>query len=232
MQMIDTKNITSGAQLIANYAEIRNRLYNRKPAPQTPEKPKTLKIDPERRGKRPLWCLMPLKFDEHCKVYWAHVARRQAHMASLSSMGQRKEDPILPKPMWALIPTYFNDHVVKYLRHKLIIEGEEAPEALKQMKPVPMIVVEVLQHFKGLTLEHMKGATRNKAIILPRHLAMWEIKQQRPDMSFPAIGRWFGGRDHTTAMSACRKIDRMKEDGSLSWYFEAKERMLLTCDYC
>ena len=231
MQMIDTKNITSGAQLIANYAEIRNRLYNRKPAPQTPEKPKTLKIDPERRGKRPLWCLMPLKFDEHCKAYWAHVARRQAHMASLSSMGQRKEDPVLPKPMWALIPTYFNDHVVKYLRHKLIIEGEEAPEALKQMKPVPMIVVEVLQHFKGLTLEHMKGATLNKAILLPRHLAMWEIKQQRPDMSFPAIGRWFGGRDHTTAMSACRKIDRMKEDGSLSWYFEAKERMLLTCDY-
>jgi chromosomal replication initiator protein len=78
----------------------------------------------------------------------------------------------------------------------------------------------------------MKGATRNKAIILPRHLAMWEIKQQRPDMSFPAIGRWFGGRDHSSVCHAVSKINRMKESGELAWYFEAKEKMLLTCDYC
>lgn len=232
MQMIDTKKITSGAQLIANYSEVRKRLYNRKPAKQTEEKPKDLRIDPERRGKRPLWCLVNIEFDQHVKTYWLYIARKRERIEKLAIEGLRKEEPQLPKPMWVLIPTYFNDHVVKYLRHKLIVEGEEPPEALKQMKPVPMIVVEVLQHFHGLTLEHMKGVTRKKAYILPRHLSMWEVKQQRPDMSFPAIGRWFGGRDHTTAYHAVSKIDRMKESGELAWYFEAKEKMLLTCDVC
>jgi hypothetical protein len=182
--------------------------------------------------------MVTIHFDDHVKAYCSHVARRQAdaarrqeHMASLSSMGQRKEEPIPTKPMWALIPTYFNDHVVKYLRHKLIIEGEEAPEALKQMKPVAMIVVEVLQHFHGLTLEHMKGVTRKKMYILPRHIAMWEIKQQRPDMSFPAIGRWFGGRDHSSVCHAVSKIDRLKASGELDWYFNRDQSASLNdCD--
>lgn len=221
MQMIDTKNIKSGAQLISHYAEVKRRLYNRPQAKQSSENEKTLRIDPERRGKRPLWCLTSLNFDQHVKDYWRYLARKRERQI-VAPVGARAEEPVLPKPMWALIPTYFNDHVVKYLRHKLTVEGQEPPETVKQMKPVPMIVIEVLRHFHGLTIEHMKGATRKKEFIIPRHLAMWEVKQQRPDMSFPAVGRWFGGRDHTTAMAACQKIDRMKEAGELDWYFQAK----------
>jgi len=235
MQMIDTKNITSSAQLIKNYADVRKRLFNRKPAKQTPEMPKALRIDPERRGKRPLWCLVDIRFDEHEKTFLAlrrEDLRRKEKAREIARLQRSRPGKIVILPMWQLTPTYFNDHVVKHLRHKLAIEGDEPPEVVKQAKPVRMIVAEVIQHFPGIEVEHLRGATRVKAYIIPRHLAMWEVKRQRPDMSIPAVGRWFGDRDHTTVIHACRKIDRMKEEGELDWYFEAKERIGLTGDDC
>jgi chromosomal replication initiator protein len=37
------------------------------------------------------------------------------------------------------------------------------------------------------------------------------LGRELTELSFPEIGRHFGGRDHTTVIHACKQIERMKE---------------------
>jgi hypothetical protein len=45
-------------------------------------------------------------------------------------------------------------------------------------------------------------------IVLPRHIAMYLAKVMT-QQSLPEIGKRFGGKDHTTVLHACRRIERM-----------------------
>ena len=56
----------------------------------------------------------------------------------------------------------------------------------------------------------LKGKSRQQSITLPRMVGMY-LCRQGLGSSFPEIGDRFGGRDHTTVMSACRKIERVIE---------------------
>ena len=70
------------------------------------------------------------------------------------------------------------------------------------------LVHEVATHF---ALEHLgedlaTTKDRHKNIADARAVAMW-VARKRTSMSFPEIGREFD-KDHTTVMSAVRKIDK------------------------
>lgn len=54
-------------------------------------------------------------------------------------------------------------------------------------------------------------AARNRLgrIAMARHELQAWLYRHVPGISYPEIGRMFGGRDHTTVMSAVRKIDRL-----------------------
>lgn len=54
---------------------------------------------------------------------------------------------------------------------------------------------------------------RHKSAVAARQVAMW-VTRKRYKMSFPTIGAVFGGRDHTSVMAACRRVDRNIEAGS------------------
>jgi chromosomal replication initiator protein len=56
----------------------------------------------------------------------------------------------------------------------------------------------------GLTTEELLSSTRTTRIAWPRQLAMYLARELTAE-SLPAIGRHFGGRDHTTVMHACRR---------------------------
>lgn len=62
----------------------------------------------------------------------------------------------------------------------------------------------VCRHF-GVSHEDMVSARRSGYIIRPRQVAMYLCKELTP-FSLPMIGRAFGGRDHTTALHAVRRI--------------------------
>ena len=81
-------------------------------------------------------------------------------------------------------------------------------------RPTIEIINEVLAKFPGITWADLKGARRTRNIILPRHLAMHAVYSERKNMSLPMIGKLFGGRDHTTILSAVRKVERMKQKAS------------------
>lgn len=58
----------------------------------------------------------------------------------------------------------------------------------------------------GLTFADLCSERRTRAYARPRQLAMYAIKAMCSHMSYPAIGRLLGGRDHTTILSGVRKI--------------------------
>lgn len=58
---------------------------------------------------------------------------------------------------------------------------------------------------EGLPYEIVTGPSRKRAVTHLRQMLMWELKTiVQPDISYPAIGRLFGGRDHTTCLWAVR----------------------------
>ena len=67
------------------------------------------------------------------------------------------------------------------------------------------IMREIGKRFE-VSLAEMKGDRRSVRVVEARHGAMAEIYVQCPGMSLPEIGRMFGGRDHTTVLSAIKKL--------------------------
>lgn len=57
----------------------------------------------------------------------------------------------------------------------------------------------------GITIEDLCSANRSRTIVNARHIAMY-LCRELTDLSLPKIGREFGRRDHTTVMSADKKI--------------------------
>jgi hypothetical protein len=78
-------------------------------------------------------------------------------------------------------------------------------------RAVSEIVAEVLARFPGVTWDEVRGIRRTKPLLKPRKECMYEVSTQRPDLSLPAIGRIFGGRDHTTVLHSVRQIRALKE---------------------
>ncbi len=69
---------------------------------------------------------------------------------------------------------------------------------------VDQIVQEVARGF-DVTVEDLRGYSRARELVVARDCAM-AVVRQGTTLSFPAIGRVFGGRDHTTVMHAVRKV--------------------------
>lgn len=60
------------------------------------------------------------------------------------------------------------------------------------------------KHF-GIPAAELKKSTRSKTVAQARGVAMY-LARALTSASFAAIGRHFGGRDHTTVLHACRKL--------------------------
>jgi chromosomal replication initiator protein len=59
--------------------------------------------------------------------------------------------------------------------------------------------------FFGLGMKELLGDRRHRGVSLPHMIAM-HIAREKLRLSYPDIGRRFGGKDHTTVISAHRKI--------------------------
>lgn len=56
----------------------------------------------------------------------------------------------------------------------------------------------------------MLSCSREREVVFPRHVAMY-LARRHTFCSLPMIGKYFGGRDHTTVLHASRKIARLLE---------------------
>jgi chromosomal replication initiator protein len=53
---------------------------------------------------------------------------------------------------------------------------------------------------------HLLSRRRHQNVLLPRQVAMY-LTRKLTDLSLERIGEYFGGRDHSTVLHACRKIE-------------------------
>ncbi len=66
----------------------------------------------------------------------------------------------------------------------------------------------------GVKLSDLQSKKRTNAIAYPRQIGMF-LARKITRMSLEEIGGYFGGRDHTTVLYACQKLERLsKEDPS------------------
>lgn len=62
-------------------------------------------------------------------------------------------------------------------------------------------------HLKAVDL---KSKRRTKNLVQPRQMSMY-LCRELTGLSFPEIGKSFGGKDHSTVIHACKQIERAKE---------------------
>jgi len=69
----------------------------------------------------------------------------------------------------------------------------------------PDMILDAVAETYGLTVEELVGPRRARPLVTARHVAMYLIRSLT-DYSYPSIGKVFGGRDHSTVISAVDKI--------------------------
>jgi chromosomal replication initiator protein len=74
-------------------------------------------------------------------------------------------------------------------------------------------IIETVAKFYNLEEKNLIDPTRRKEIVRPRQVAMFLLRKELK-YSFPAIARKFGGKDHTTAIYAYKKILQENEENN------------------
>lgn len=110
-----------------------------------------------------------------------------------------------------------------FARSELAIVAPQSPDLMS----VEDIQRAVCGHFR-LTSAELLSKDRHKSIAFARQVAMY-LCRQRLKCSFPELGRAFGNRDHTTVMSAVRRVEALRaRDPQVNAHLEAIEKRLTT----
>ncbi|ACA58570.1 chromosomal replication initiator protein DnaA [Candidatus Desulforudis audaxviator] len=98
--------------------------------------------------------------------------------------------------------------------NRTIVSPENAAEILKNILPphkpkqiTCSLIQQVVAGYYKLRPEDLKAKKRTRNVAYPRQIAMY-LTRELTDLSLPKIGDEFGGRDHTTVLHACEKINQ------------------------
>ena len=104
---------------------------------------------------------------------------------------------------------------------RLPITPETCHEALKDVlshsgvAPSVEDIQKKVADYYGIRLTDIKSPRRSRSVARPRQAAIY-LTRQLTTKSFPEIGEAFGGRNHTTALHACKRIESLiKTDSQL-----------------
>ena len=91
-----------------------------------------------------------------------------------------------------------------------IHQHEQADSAMGIMhqdrRTVARIIRHVLKDHPDISFDDVIGPKRTRPIVAARFAAIWAVKQERPDLTYPAIGKIFQ-RDHSTILHAVRVME-------------------------
>ncbi len=80
------------------------------------------------------------------------------------------------------------------------------PTSARERYSIPAIQRATCEAF-DISHDELVSRSRAARVARPRQLAMF-LSRDLTDTTLPAIGREFGGRDHTTVIHACREVER------------------------
>jgi chromosomal replication initiator protein len=75
-------------------------------------------------------------------------------------------------------------------------------------------VVKIIASFYNLEENTIYEKTRRKEVVKPRQVIMYILRKDF-NVSYPSIGEKLGGRDHTTVIHSCKKIEEELKDNNL-----------------
>ncbi|MCG2693182.1 chromosomal replication initiator protein DnaA [Candidatus Parcubacteria bacterium] len=101
---------------------------------------------------------------------------------------------------WELYNKKITPDIVKEIVSNLSSQTKRGIITAKQL-------IKIVADFYELKIEDLTQGGRRKELALPRQIAMFLLREEL-ECSYPMIGTEFGGRDHTTAMHACKKITK------------------------
>jgi chromosomal replication initiator protein len=85
------------------------------------------------------------------------------------------------------------------------------PGTRPRLRSVKDIQQRICEAF-GVSMQQLLSTSRAAPVAWPRQVAMY-LSRELTDQTLPAIGRAFGGRNHTTVIHACRRTaERMATD--------------------
>ncbi len=89
-----------------------------------------------------------------------------------------------------------------------------ATDGRQRRVSVADVLEAVAEHYR-ISADDLRGKQRDKHIVVPRQVAMYLMRQET-EASLMEIGQALGGRDHSTVLHGCEKIDReVNEDSAL-----------------
>jgi chromosomal replication initiator protein len=84
-------------------------------------------------------------------------------------------------------------------------------------------IVTILSELYAVPIASIRGPRRNRPVIDIRHIAIY-LARTHTSHSLPAIGRFFGGRHHTSIMHSISKIERQsRRDANLKLFLDSLE---------
>jgi chromosomal replication initiator protein len=113
-----------------------------------------------------------------------------------------------------------------FTKSELLMVSPRRPELMS----VEDIQRAVCSHFR-LSNAELLSKDRHKSVAFARQVAMY-LCRQRLKCSFPELGRAFGNRDHTTVMSAVRRVEALRQtDPQVNAHLEAIEQRLASSEH-
>ena len=102
-----------------------------------------------------------------------------------------------------------------------LVGGKQIATEINEQK-----IINIVADYYNLTPSHLTGKIRTGQIALARHIAMYLIRETL-DVPLKKIGAAFGGKDHTTVMSAIQRVEReLKTDEQLKEAIDELKRRI------
>ncbi len=81
-----------------------------------------------------------------------------------------------------------------------------------QPRPItPDLILQKTSEMFAFSVEEIRGKSRRRPLVTARQISMY-VFRELTDLSYPAIAREFGGRDHTTVIHAVEKISGLMKE--------------------
>ncbi len=147
----------------------------------------------------------------------------ETRIAILKAKAER-DDIYLPDEVATFLATYIKSNVrelegvlIKLQAHASLTGAELSLELAKQQLKlvvpeegsnytIESIQTAVAKHFR-IKPSDFKSNSKQRSVARPRQIAMFLIRKYT-SLGFKEIGHYFGNRDHTTIMHACREIEK------------------------
>jgi chromosomal replication initiator protein len=81
-----------------------------------------------------------------------------------------------------------------------------------QPRPItPELILQKTSEMFAFSVDDIRGKSRGRPLVIARQIGMYVFREMT-DLSYPAIAREFGGRDHTTVIHAVEKIGGLMKE--------------------